>query len=180
MNTLLRPCKLLLRSICAVAKAGSCLLFLHVIASSLRQTGVTLSSCPANTNGWRSLRELCQPLHLQPSSVVLPYTRWCSSACMERWSEISLPRSSFRLKVCVEKSLLSRAELARCVCRDYCSLDWTGSHTQHFTADYWSSPVTLVIQTKIATFLTSVQPFLRSGFTLHLPHKIRGLAALKN
>lgn len=180
MNTLLRPCKLLLRSICAVAKAGSCLLFLHVIVSSLRQTGVTLSSCPANTNGWRSLRELCQPLHLQPSSVVLPYTRWCSSACMERWSEISLPRSSFRLKVCVEKSLLSRAELARFVCRDCCSLDWTGSHMQHFTADYWCSPVTLVIQTKIATFLTSVQPFLRSGFTLHLPHKSRGLAALKN
>lgn len=77
-------CKLLLRSISAVAKAGSCLLFHHILADSLRQTGVTQSSCPANTNGAiggvcmgrYSCRRVNSPrvaLHLQPSSAVLVY-----------------------------------------------------------------------------------------------------------
>ena len=71
-------CKELLRSISAVAKAGSCLLFLHILAGSLRQTEVTPSSCPANTNGAiggvSMERYSCHQVNSQqPSSAVLVY-----------------------------------------------------------------------------------------------------------
>lgn len=78
--------KLLLRSIGAVAKAGSYLLFLHILTSSLRQTGVAPSSCPGNINGaiggvCMGRYGPCVPSHLQPSSVVLVYAAvalgWC-------------------------------------------------------------------------------------------------------
>ncbi len=91
--------KLLLRSINAIAKAGSCLLFLHMLAGSLKQTGVTPPSCPANINGaiggvcmgrysCHQVNSPCVPLHLQPSSVVLVYVAvalgWCGEV---KWNQ---------------------------------------------------------------------------------------------
>lgn len=48
--------KLLLRSISAVVKAGSCLLFPHILAGSLRQTGhAVIMPCHHKWSDWRSL-----------------------------------------------------------------------------------------------------------------------------
>lgn len=141
---------------------------------------------------WSDRRSLHGPLQLSPGqqsarSAALtallcgPRVRGVGpSAGVERWSEISLLLSSFRLRVWVEESLLSSAALTQPVCRDHYSLGWIACRTPHFTTDYWSFLVTLVIwnqnsnnlcigtvQSTIKCSLSKIG-FSQTSLTLHL------------